>query len=149
MQSVILQFWEAQEAHSQARALSLPPGYHDPWLVTYPHDGSAPRLTGIKICIFCELTDSLNYPGFPITCGNDEEFFMGQGTVPGLGSVFNKACMQFTLCGSLEPVTYQGITYSLISTCCYGQLCNRDPTPSGNMTAGPTTGLVLGVLLLH
>lgn len=92
MQSVILQFWEAQEAHSPARALSPPQGHHGPWFVTFSHDDSAPGLAGIKICIFCELTDSLNYPGFPTTCGDDEDFFGGQGMVPGLGSSTKAAC---------------------------------------------------------
>lgn len=108
-----------------------------------------PGTTGIKNCMFCELTDSSHCPGFPMNCGDDEECFMGKGTAPGLGPVINKGCIRATLCGREEPVTYQGVTYSLVSACCYGQLCNRAATPTGSWMAGATAGLVLGLLLLH
>lgn len=104
--------------------------------------------TGVKECIFCELTDSSNCPGSHMHCGDDEDCFRGQGTSPGLGPVINKGCMKSTLCGREEPVTYQGVTYSLISTCCYGHLCNKGPIPAGSWMAGATTGLALGTLLL-
>lgn len=104
--------------------------------------------TGAKQCIFCELTDSSNCPGTHMHCGDDEDCFTGLGTTPGLGPVINKGCVQSTLCGREEPVTYQGVTYSLISTCCHGPLCNRGPNPTGSRMVGATTGLALGMLLL-
>ena len=104
--------------------------------------------TGTKNCMFCELTDSLSCPGIPMNCGNDEDCFTGQGTAPGLGPITNKGCVRSSSCGREEPVTYQGVTYSLISTCCYGNLCNRAPHPTGSGLAGNPTGLVLGMLLL-
>ncbi|XP_005871655.1 PREDICTED: sperm acrosome membrane-associated protein 4-like [Myotis brandtii] len=106
--------------------------------------------TGAKECVFCDLTDSSDCAGIPMTCGDDEECFIGEGTAPGLSNVINKGCMETTSCGNEEAVTYQGATYSLISTCCDGELCNRAPIPAGSLKAGATTGLALGVqLLLH
>ncbi|XP_016061396.1 PREDICTED: sperm acrosome membrane-associated protein 4 [Miniopterus natalensis] len=104
--------------------------------------------TGIKNCIFCELTDSATCPGIPMSCGDDEECFLGQGTAPDLGPIINKGCIQSTLCGRQEPVTYQGVTYSLTSKCCYDQLCNGASVPAGGRVAGAATGLALGTLLL-
>ncbi|XP_005884567.1 PREDICTED: sperm acrosome membrane-associated protein 4-like [Myotis brandtii] len=105
-------------------------------------------MTGAMDCIFCELTDSSNYPGIPMTCGDDKECFMGKGMAPGLGPIINKGTMDISLYGRLEePVTYQGITYSLTFTCHYGELCNRAPTPAGSLKAAATC-LALGVLLL-
>lgn len=108
-----------------------------------------PGTTGTKNCIFCELTDSSNCPGILMNCGDDEDCFTGQGTAPGLSPVTNKGCVESSLCGHEEPVAYQGVTYSLTSTCCYGHLCNRAPNPTGSWTVGAITGLALGVLLLH
>ncbi|XP_036902248.1 sperm acrosome membrane-associated protein 4 [Sturnira hondurensis] len=104
--------------------------------------------TGIKSCMFCELTDSLNCPGILMTCGKDENCFTGQGTAPGVGSITNKGCVRSSSCGREEPVIYQGISYSLISTCCYGHLCNRAPDPEGSRMAGIPTSLALVMLLL-
>lgn len=104
--------------------------------------------TGVKECIFCELTDSSNCPGTHMHCGDDEDCFMGQGTSPGLSPIINKGCVRSTSCGREEPVTYQGVTYSLISTCCYGHLCNKGPIPAGSWMAGATSSLALGMLLL-
>ncbi|XP_011372894.1 sperm acrosome membrane-associated protein 4 [Pteropus medius] len=97
--------------------------------------------TGTKECVFCELTDSSSCPGTHMHCGDDEDCFTGTGTSPGLGPIINKGCLPSTLCGREEPVTYQGVTYSLISTCCSGHLCNRAPNPAGSRRA-------LGILLL-
>ncbi|XP_036983878.2 sperm acrosome membrane-associated protein 4-like [Artibeus jamaicensis] len=105
--------------------------------------------TGIKTCMFCELTDSQKCPGMLMTCGDDEDCFTGKGTAPGVGSITNKGCTRSSSCGREEPVTYQGVTYSLISTCCYGHLCNRAPDPEGKWMVGTPTGLALSVLLLH
>ncbi|XP_036126071.1 sperm acrosome membrane-associated protein 4-like [Molossus molossus] len=118
------------------------------WLLLFmmaPPQGT----TGAKICIFCEPTDSSNCPGFPMTCGDHEECFVGHGTAPGFSPVINKGCTQPTSCGREESITYQSVNYSFISTCCYGQLCNRAPTPSGSMIVWATISLLLGVLLLH
>ncbi|KAK1346908.1 hypothetical protein QTO34_000768 [Cnephaeus nilssonii] len=38
--------------------------------------------TGAKECIFCDLTDSSDCTGIPMTCGDDEECFMGEGMAP-------------------------------------------------------------------
>ncbi|EPQ09620.1 Sperm acrosome membrane-associated protein 4 [Myotis brandtii] len=86
--------------------------------------------TGTMDCIFCELADSSNYPGIPMTYGKDQECLMGEGTAPGLSPIINKGAMDISSYRRLEePVTYQGITYSLTFTCHYGELCNRPPPP--------------------
>lgn len=107
-----------------------------------------PGTTGVKDCVFCELTDSATCPGIPMRCGDDEDCFTGHGVAPDIGPIINKGCVQSTLCGREEPVSYKGVTYSLITTCCMGHLCNGALDPSGSRMAGATTSLALGVLLL-
>ncbi|XP_008152830.2 sperm acrosome membrane-associated protein 4-like [Eptesicus fuscus] len=105
-------------------------------------------MTGTMDCIFCELTDSSNYPGIPMTFGKDKECLMGEGTARGLGLIIKKGTMDISSYRRLEePVTYQGITYSLTFTCHYGELCNRAPNPAGSLKAGATC-LALGMLVL-
>ncbi|XP_036295638.1 sperm acrosome membrane-associated protein 4-like [Pipistrellus kuhlii] len=100
-------------------------------------------------CVFCELTDSFNYPGNPMTCGDDRECLMSKGTAPGLNPFHKKGTMDISLYGRLaKPVTYQSVTYSLTFTCHHGELCNRAPTPSGSLKAAIITCLALGVPLL-
>ncbi|XP_054571856.1 sperm acrosome membrane-associated protein 4-like [Eptesicus fuscus] len=139
MRSVIQQF---QEAHHHQATMVLG------WLLLLVM--ALPTVTtGAMDCIFCELTDSSNYPGIPMTCGDDKECFMGKGTAPGLGPIIKKGTMDISSYGRLEePITYQSVTYSLTFTCHYGELCNRAPTPAGSLKAGATS-LALGVLLLH
>ncbi|KAK1329986.1 hypothetical protein QTO34_010170 [Cnephaeus nilssonii] len=109
-----------------------------------------PGTAGAKDCMFCELTDSADCPGIPMACGDDEACFIGQGTAQDLGPVINKGCVGSEECGRQEPVTYQGVTYSLTSRCCDGDMCNGAPTPAGGLRAGAATGLALGALwLLH
>ncbi|XP_036159995.1 sperm acrosome membrane-associated protein 4-like [Myotis myotis] len=75
---------------------------------------------GTKDRIFYDLTKSLTCPGN------------------------NKGCMLSTPYEHPE----EPLTYQLISTCHYGELCNRAPTPAGSLKAGTTTGWMLRVLLL-
>nr|XP_012315489.1 sperm acrosome membrane-associated protein 4 [Aotus nancymaae] len=107
-----------------------------------------PGTTGVKDCIFCELTDSTQCPGTPMSCGDDEDCFIGHGVAPGTSPVINKGCVQATSCGREEPVSYKGVTYSLTTTCCAGRLCNRAPGPASSQTAGATTSLALGLGML-
>lgn len=110
-----------------------------------------PGTTGAKDCMYCELTDSADCPGIPMACGDDEECFIGQGTAQDLGPVINKGCLDANDCGGQEPVTYQGVTYSLTSRCCDGDMCNgASSTPAGGLRVGAAAGLALGALqLLH
>uniref|UniRef100_A0A8C3WTK3 Sperm acrosome associated 4 n=1 Tax=Catagonus wagneri TaxID=51154 RepID=A0A8C3WTK3_9CETA len=107
-----------------------------------------PGTTGVKDCAFCELTDSATCPSIRMRCGDDEDCFTGHGVAPGVGPIINKGCVHSTSCGREEPVNYKGVTYSLITTCCMGHLCNGALDPAGDRMARATTGLVLGVLLL-
>nr|XP_008504756.1 PREDICTED: sperm acrosome membrane-associated protein 4 [Equus przewalskii] len=104
--------------------------------------------TGAKDCVFCEISDSSSCPGTHMRCGDDEDCFTGHGVAPGVSPIINKGCVQATSCGQEQPIGYMGVTYSLVTNCCYGQLCNGALGPTGSRTAGATTGLAPGVLLL-
>lgn len=103
-----------------------------------------PGGTGIKDCVFCELTDSARCPGTQMRCGDDEDCFIGHGVAQGVGPIINKGCVQSTSCGREEPISYMGLTYSLTTTCCSGHLCNR-----GAGLATGATILSLGLQLLR
>ncbi|KAM9633577.1 sperm acrosome membrane-associated protein 4 [Trichechus inunguis] len=107
-----------------------------------------PGTRSVKDCFFCEPTDSLHCPSTYMSCSEEEDCFTGYGVAPGLGPITNKGCLRSTSCGHEQPVSYMGVTYSLVTTCCYGNLCNAAPRPAGTGTAGATTGLALGLLLL-
>ncbi|XP_008046840.1 sperm acrosome membrane-associated protein 4 [Carlito syrichta] len=106
----------------------------------------SPGVTGAKDCIFCELTDSTHCPGTNMRCGDNEDCFTGHGVAPGTGPIINKGCVVATSCGREEPISYKGVTYSLVTTCCNGPLCNH--APAGRRMARTATGLVLGLGLL-
>ncbi|XP_012667956.1 sperm acrosome membrane-associated protein 4 [Otolemur garnettii] len=107
-----------------------------------------PGTMGIKDCIYCEPTDSQYCAGTRMRCGDDEDCFIGHGVAQGTGPIISKGCVQATKCGREEPVTYKGVTYTLASKCCTGNLCNNAPGPAGSRTAGTVVGLVLGLGLL-
>lgn len=108
-----------------------------------------PGAAGAKDCMYCELTDAADCPGIPMACGDNEECFVGQGAAQDLGPVTSKGCVDANECGRQEPVTYQGVTYSLTSRCCDGDMCNgAPPTPAGGLRAGAAAGLALGALRL-
>lgn len=99
--------------------------------------------------MYCELTDAADCPGITMACGDNEECFVGQGIAQDLGPVTSKGCVDANNCGRQEPVTYQGVTYSLTSTCCDGDMCNgAPPSRPGGLRAGATAGLALGALRL-
>lgn len=106
-----------------------------------------PGTTAAKDCLFCELTDSKHCPGSHMHCGDDENCFTGHGVSPGAGTVINKGCVHATSCGREEPVSYKGVTYSLITTCCFGHMCNDAPSPTGAWVLAATSSLVLGLLV--
>lgn len=99
-------------------------------------------MTGIKDSIFYDKTDSSDCTVIPMTCGNDEECFKGQGMIPALALVMNKGCMLSTLCGCTEEF----VTDQFISTCCYGEQCNRALTCAGSLKMDAARGQVLRVL---
>lgn len=106
--------------------------------------GLCPGATAIKECVFCELTDSAQCPGVLMRCGDDEDCFTGHGVAQGVGPIVNKGCVHSTSCGHEEPVSYMGLTYTLTTTCCSGQLCNRG---TGLATGPPSLPLSLQLLL--
>ncbi|XP_076987377.1 sperm acrosome membrane-associated protein 4 [Tamandua tetradactyla] len=108
----------------------------------------SPGTMAIKDCYFCEVTDSHTCPSIHMTCGEEEDCFTGYGMAPGVGTITNKGCVQATSCGHEQPVSYMGVTYTLVTTCCVGNMCNAAPRPPGARTAGLATGLALSGLLL-
>ncbi|XP_069313316.1 sperm acrosome membrane-associated protein 4 [Eulemur rufifrons] len=104
--------------------------------------------TDVKQCFFCEPTDSTHCPATLVRCGEDEDCYTGHGVAPGTGPIINKGCVHTTSCGHEEPVTYNGVTYSLISFCCSENLCNDAPSHEGSWTAGTAASLALGLGLL-
>ncbi|XP_006868318.1 PREDICTED: sperm acrosome membrane-associated protein 4 [Chrysochloris asiatica] len=107
-----------------------------------------PGTRSIKDCFFCELTDSQHCASTRMSCGDEEDCFTGFGVAPDLGPITNKGCLRNTNCGHEQPVSYMGVTYSLITTCCDGDLCNAASLTTDTRTAEAITGLALGWLLL-
>ncbi|XP_012377878.1 sperm acrosome membrane-associated protein 4 [Dasypus novemcinctus] len=104
--------------------------------------------TAAKDCFFCEVTEARECPATYMTCGDEEDCFTGNGMASGVGVIVNKGCVPVTLCGREQPITHMGVTYTLVTTCCAGNLCNGASRPTGSRT-GAAAGLALGGLLLR
>ncbi|XP_058039626.1 sperm acrosome membrane-associated protein 4-like [Ahaetulla prasina] len=78
-----------------------------------------------KDCIFCEITSSTICPGLRMSCAEDEDCFVGEGVALGVSDILNKGCTRSINCGKEQPVAYMGVTYSLVTNCCKGNLCNE------------------------
>ncbi|XP_042331717.1 sperm acrosome membrane-associated protein 4-like [Sceloporus undulatus] len=77
-----------------------------------------------KDCYFCEITNSLKCPSTKMSCVEDEDCFVGEGVALGVSKIQNKGCTRAINCGKEQPVTHMGVTYSLVTECCNGELCN-------------------------
>ncbi|XP_070584026.1 sperm acrosome membrane-associated protein 4 [Erythrolamprus reginae] len=77
-----------------------------------------------KDCVFCEITSSTVCPGLRMSCGEDEDCFVGEGVALGVSDILNKGCTPSIDCGKEQPVAHMGVTYSLVTNCCKGDLCN-------------------------
>ncbi|XP_048373504.1 sperm acrosome membrane-associated protein 4 [Sphaerodactylus townsendi] len=77
-----------------------------------------------KECYFCEITSSTRCPSTKMVCGDDEDCFVGQGAATGVSLIKNKGCIRDINCGKEQPVSYMGVTYSLVTNCCKGDMCN-------------------------
>ncbi|XP_054848667.1 sperm acrosome membrane-associated protein 4 [Eublepharis macularius] len=77
-----------------------------------------------KECYFCEITASARCPSTKMVCGDDEDCFEGQGAAMGVSLIKNKGCTRAINCGKEQPVSYMGVTYSLVTNCCQGDMCN-------------------------
>ncbi|KAH0626466.1 hypothetical protein JD844_001457 [Phrynosoma platyrhinos] len=75
-------------------------------------------------CYFCEITSSIKCPSTKMNCVEDEDCFVGEGVALGVSKIKNKGCTRAINCGKEQPVTYMGVTYSLVTECCKGDLCN-------------------------
>uniref|UniRef100_A0A4X2LKJ9 Sperm acrosome associated 4 n=1 Tax=Vombatus ursinus TaxID=29139 RepID=A0A4X2LKJ9_VOMUR len=99
-----------------------------------------------KYCFYCDFTNA-HCVGTPMYCGEEEDCYFGHGTAAGLTYITNKGCVAVTRCGKDEPVTYMGVTYSFITYCCQGNLCNAGPR--GPKQAPPSlTTIIRGLSLL-
>lgn len=77
-----------------------------------------------KDCYFCEITASTKCPSTKMSCGEDEDCFVGKGAALGVSLIQNKGCIRSINCGKEQPVAHMGVTYSLVTNCCTGNLCN-------------------------
>lgn len=106
-----------------------------------------------KQCFFCEITSSINCPSTMMSCGEDEDCFVGQGAALGVSNIKNKGCTRAINCGKEQPVSHMGITYSLVTNCCQGTLCNAAQTgptaPSLFLQLALISLLLLGFLQLN
>ncbi|XP_077169049.1 sperm acrosome membrane-associated protein 4 [Paroedura picta] len=77
-----------------------------------------------KECYYCEITSSTKCPSTRMICGDDEDCFVGQGAATGVSLIKNKGCTRAISCGKEQPISYMGVTYSLVTNCCQGDMCN-------------------------
>nr|XP_020654423.1 sperm acrosome membrane-associated protein 4 [Pogona vitticeps] len=77
-----------------------------------------------KVCFFCEITASTRCPATQMVCGEYEDCFVGEGAALGVSMIQNKGCTRDVDCGKEQSVSYMGVTYSLVTKCCKGDLCN-------------------------
>ncbi|CAM5123320.1 unnamed protein product [Natator depressus] len=99
-----------------------------------------------KECFFCEVTSSRYCPSTRMSCAPDEDCFVGHGAALGVSLIQTKGCTRAIRCGKEHPITHMGVTYSLVTQCCKGSLCNGAGAPP----RGPGLGLqlVLGMAVL-
>ncbi|XP_062840074.1 sperm acrosome membrane-associated protein 4 [Anolis carolinensis] len=77
-----------------------------------------------KDCYYCDVSPTTKCPSIKMSCEEDQDCYVGEGVALGVPMVHNKGCTRAINCGKEQPVTYRGITYSLVTICCNGQLCN-------------------------
>ncbi|XP_044303981.1 sperm acrosome membrane-associated protein 4 [Varanus komodoensis] len=77
-----------------------------------------------KECYFCEVTASARCPSTKMTCSEEEDCFVGEGAALGVSVIQNKGCTRSLNCGKEQPIPHMGVTYSLVTNCCKGNLCN-------------------------
>nr|XP_060639047.1 sperm acrosome membrane-associated protein 4 [Anolis sagrei ordinatus] len=77
-----------------------------------------------KDCYYCDIAPSAKCPATRMICEEDQDCFVGEGVALGVPMVHNKGCTRAINCGKEQPVAYMGITYSLVTICCNGPLCN-------------------------
>ncbi|XP_067388842.1 sperm acrosome membrane-associated protein 4 [Emydura macquarii macquarii] len=94
-----------------------------------------------KECFFCEVTSSRHCPSTRMSCAADEDCFVGRGAALGVSLIQTKGCTRAIRCGKEHPVTHMGVTYSLVTQCCKGNLCNR----ASSRPRGPGLGLQLAL----
>ncbi|XP_050783546.1 sperm acrosome membrane-associated protein 4-like [Gopherus flavomarginatus] len=94
-----------------------------------------------KECFFCEVTSSRHCPSTRMSCAQDEDCFVGHGAALGVSLIQTKGCTRAIRCGKEHPVTHMGVTYSLVTVCCKGSLCNG----AGARLRGPSLGLQLAL----
>ncbi|XP_043829767.1 sperm acrosome membrane-associated protein 4-like [Dromiciops gliroides] len=106
-----------------------------------------------KECYYCDVTVAPHCVGTPMTCGEEEDCFVGRGTAQGFPGIIIKGCIQTISCGWSQSITHLDVTYNLTTYCCPGNLCNviqprRAPKPPDAATvAAVVAGLILALLL--
>ncbi|XP_036595801.1 sperm acrosome membrane-associated protein 4-like [Trichosurus vulpecula] len=107
-------------------------------------------MVATKHCYYCDLTNMGNCVGTPMYCGEEEDCYYGRGTATGLTHIVNRGCVEATHCNREWPISYMGATYSFVTYCCHGNLCNAGPPGPKQAPLSFTTiisGLSLTLLL--
>ncbi|XP_074134466.1 sperm acrosome membrane-associated protein 4-like [Sminthopsis crassicaudata] len=110
-------------------------------------------MTLTKECYYCDVTVAHHCVGIPMTCGEEEDCYVGRGTAQGVPGIIKKGCIKAISCGWPQSIIHLDITYNLTTYCCPGDLCNviqprRAPKPPDATTAiSVAAGLLLALLI--
>ncbi|XP_051825111.1 sperm acrosome membrane-associated protein 4-like [Antechinus flavipes] len=97
-----------------------------------------------KYCYFCDISNLGSCVSTTILCGEEEECYFGQGSASGLGHITNRGCVEGLYCGREQSITYMETTYSFITQCCEGNLCNDGPP--GPKQVSPSLPIIIAGL---
>nr|XP_015207687.1 PREDICTED: sperm acrosome membrane-associated protein 4 [Lepisosteus oculatus] len=81
----------------------------------------------ILLCHFCPVHRlDVACVAMETECQPEELCYTGTGHRSGLEPLSAQGCLPRVLCGLQHPVSYRGSNYTMSSTCCSWDLCNRN-----------------------